>query len=67
MLLRDPKFCEKVKRIHVEYCLVDEDLEDEEDVEEEENRDAWNIGNFFKARIHNLFFFLLRLSYNISL
>ncbi|KAJ7444846.1 hypothetical protein FB451DRAFT_71775 [Mycena latifolia] len=55
MLLRDPNFCEKVKRIHVEYCLVlEEEMDDEHDeeveVEEEELRDAANITNFFKWR-----------------
>ncbi|KAJ7157027.1 hypothetical protein C8R43DRAFT_949257 [Mycena crocata] len=33
-----------VKRLHVEYCLVDEELEDE--AEEAEEEDAWNISNF---------------------
>ncbi|KAJ7709617.1 hypothetical protein B0H17DRAFT_1028498 [Mycena rosella] len=57
MLLRDPNFCEKVKRIHVEYCLVpDEQLDDDEDeeLEEEEIADAANITNFFRWRAHTL-------------
>ncbi|KAJ6597179.1 hypothetical protein DFH09DRAFT_1357211 [Mycena vulgaris] len=58
LLLRDPVFCEKVKRIHVDYCLIrDEELDEEEedeDAEEEETRDACNITNFFKWRTHVL-------------
>ncbi|KAJ7085806.1 hypothetical protein B0H15DRAFT_931723 [Mycena belliarum] len=60
MLLRDPNFCEKVKRMNVEYCLVteeemDEELDDDDDeLRVDENMDADNITNFFKWRAHTL-------------
>ncbi|KAJ6624533.1 hypothetical protein B0H10DRAFT_726053 [Mycena sp. CBHHK59/15] len=53
MLLRDPRFCKKVVRLHVDYCLkedVDEEEEDPEPEDEEELADPYNISMFFQWR-----------------
>ncbi|KAJ6525703.1 hypothetical protein B0H19DRAFT_1198511 [Mycena capillaripes] len=51
MLLRDPIFCARVKRLHVEYRLVADDDEEIDDLDDEEPiRDAENISRFFEWR-----------------
>lgn len=54
MLLRDPLFCAKVKRLQVEHRLVYEDTDDEEDDNLElllwRAPDAENIRSFFEVR-----------------
>ncbi|KAJ6502370.1 hypothetical protein C8R45DRAFT_1092232 [Mycena sanguinolenta] len=62
MLLRDPDFCGKVKRFHVEHRLVDE-VDDDDTVDDYDQelewllhyaRDAGNIQSFFQWRAHVL-------------
>ncbi|KAF7363599.1 hypothetical protein MSAN_01016800 [Mycena sanguinolenta] len=58
MLLRDPDFCGKVKRFHVEHRLVNENEDDDYEPELEwllyDARDAGNIQSFFEWRAHVL-------------
>ncbi|KAJ7272038.1 hypothetical protein B0H12DRAFT_1320025 [Mycena haematopus] len=57
MLLRDPVFCGKVRRFHIEHRLVDEDADDRDRELEwllQDAHDAGNIQSFFQWRAHVL-------------